>query len=118
MEVRCGSVGDVEPIARRAALVELSRGQRRRQFGELHQRVVDLIGQKVLRGLSVPTGGYLSTLVDGSPAELDRRLPYDPAKAKTLLTEAGYPNGFSIVIDCVNVARRCARRRPTSSSRS
>ena len=25
---------------------------------------------------------------------------YDPAKAKELLAEAGYPNGFSLVIDC------------------
>ena len=71
-----------------------------------HAINVDLIGQKVLRGLSTPTGGFLSTLVDGSPAELDRRLPYDPAKAKALLAEAGYPNGFSVVIDCVNVAWR------------
>ena len=71
-----------------------------------HAINVDLIGQKVLRGLSTPTGGFLSTLVDGSPADLDRRLPYDPAKAKALLAEAGYSNGFSIVIDCVNVAWR------------
>ena len=71
-----------------------------------HAINVELIGQKVLRGLAVPTGGFMSTLVDGSPAELDRRLPYDPAKAKALLAEAGYPNGFSVVLDCVNVAWR------------
>ncbi len=71
-----------------------------------HAINVELIGQKVLRGLAVPTGGFMSTLVDGSPAELDRRLPYDPAKAKALLVEAGYPNGFSVVLDCVNVAWR------------
>lgn len=67
---------------------------------------VDLIAQKVLRGLATPTGGFLSTRVDGSPTELDRRLPYDPAKARALLAEAGYPNGFSVVLDCVNVAWR------------
>jgi len=44
--------------------------------------------------------------VDGSPAELDRRLPYDPARARALLAEAGYPNGFSVTLDCVNVAWR------------
>jgi peptide/nickel transport system substrate-binding protein len=71
-----------------------------------HAINVELIVQKVLRGQGVPTGGYLSTRVDGSPAELDKRLPYDPAKAKALLAAAGYPNGFSVTLDCVNVAWR------------
>jgi peptide/nickel transport system substrate-binding protein len=67
---------------------------------------IDLIAQKVLRGLAVPTGAYLSARVDGSPAELDKRLPFDPTKAKALLAKAGYPNGFSVTLDCVNVAWR------------
>lgn len=67
---------------------------------------VGLITQKVLRGQGVPTGAFLSPRVDGSPAELDKRLPYDPAKAKALLAEAGYPNGFSVALDCVNVPWR------------
>jgi peptide/nickel transport system substrate-binding protein len=71
-----------------------------------HAINVDLIVQKVLRGLATPTGGYLSPRVDGSLAELDRRLPHDPAKAKALLAQAGYPNGFSVTLDCVNVAWR------------
>ena len=66
----------------------------------------ELIAQKVLRGLGAPTGGYLSTRIDGSPPELDKRLPFDPARARALLAEAGYPKGFSIVLDCVNVAWR------------
>lgn len=71
-----------------------------------HALNVDLIVQKVLRGQAVPTGAFLSTRVDGSLAELDRRLPHDPAKARALLAEAGYPNGFSVTLDCVNVAWR------------
>ena len=67
---------------------------------------VDLIVQKVLRGQGTPTGAFLSPRVDGSLAELDRRLPYDPARAKALLAEAGYPNGFSVTLDCVNIAYR------------
>jgi peptide/nickel transport system substrate-binding protein len=67
---------------------------------------VELIAQKVLRGQGVATGAFLSPRVDGSPPELDKRLPYDPAKARALLAEAGYPNGFSVTLDCVNVPWR------------
>jgi peptide/nickel transport system substrate-binding protein len=71
-----------------------------------HALDVELITQKVLRGQAVPTGAFLSPKVDGSPAELDKRLPYDPARAKALLAEAGYPNGFTVTLDCVNVPWR------------
>ncbi len=71
-----------------------------------HAINVPLIIDKVLRGQGVPTGAFLSPLVDGSPPDLDKRLPFDPAKAKALLAEAGYPNGFAVTLDCVNVAWR------------
>jgi peptide/nickel transport system substrate-binding protein len=71
-----------------------------------HAINVELIVQKVLRGQAVPTGAYLSSRVDGSPPELDKRLPYDPAKARALLAESGYPGGFAVTLDCVNVAWR------------
>jgi len=71
-----------------------------------HAINVDLIVQKVMRGLAAPTGALLSPKVDGSPADLDKRLAYDPARAKALLAEAGYPNGFSVPLDCVNVPWR------------
>jgi peptide/nickel transport system substrate-binding protein len=67
---------------------------------------VDLIARKVLHGMALPTGALLSSQVDGSPPELDRRLPFDPAKARVLLAEAGYPKGFAVTLDCVNVAWR------------
>ena len=71
-----------------------------------HAINVPLIIDKVLRGQAVPTGAFLSPLVDGSPAELDRRLPFDPVRARKLLADAGYPNGFAVTLDCVNVAWR------------
>lgn len=71
-----------------------------------HALNVDLIIAKVLRGQAVPTGAFISPLLDGSPRELDKRLPYDPPKARALLAEAGYPTGFSVTLDCVNIAYR------------
>jgi peptide/nickel transport system substrate-binding protein len=71
-----------------------------------HAVNVPLIIDKVLRGQAVPTGAFLSPMVEGSPAELDKRLPFDPAKARALLAQAGYPNGFAVTLDCVNVAWR------------
>ena len=71
-----------------------------------HAINVPLIIDKVLRGQAVPTGAFLSPRVDGSPAELDVRLPFDPARSRALLAEAGYPNGFVVTLDCVYVAWR------------
>ena len=71
-----------------------------------HAINVPLIIDKVLRGQAVPTGAFLSPRVEGSSPELDQRLPFDPARAKALLAEAGYPNGFAVTLDCVNVAWR------------
>ncbi|MBP7914177.1 MAG: ABC transporter substrate-binding protein [Vitreoscilla sp.] len=71
-----------------------------------HALNMDLITQKVLRGQAQPTGAFLSTKVNGSLPELDKRLPHDPAKARALLAEAGYPNGFAVTWDCLNIAYR------------
>ena len=69
---------------------------------------IDLIVKRVLRGEGVATGSFVSPLVDGYVPELEKRLPYDPAAAKALLKEAGYEKGFSVTLDCVNVAWRAA----------
>jgi peptide/nickel transport system substrate-binding protein len=71
-----------------------------------HALNIDLIVQKVLRGQATATGSLVSPRVDGYDKALDERLPYDPAKAKALLAEAGYPNGFGVTLDCVNVGYR------------
>jgi peptide/nickel transport system substrate-binding protein len=69
---------------------------------------IDAIVSKVLRGQATATGSHFSRLVDGSLPELDRRLAYDPKAARALLKEAGYPEGFSVTLDCVNASYRAA----------
>ena len=71
-----------------------------------HALNIDLIVQKVLRGQGTPTGSLVSPRVDGYDKDLDKRLPFDPARARALLAEAGYANGFGVTIDCVNVGYR------------
>lgn len=68
----------------------------------------DLIVKQVLRGEGTPTGSFVSPLVDGYNPAYERRPAANAAAAKALLTEAGYPNGFGVTMDCVNVAFRAA----------
>ncbi len=69
---------------------------------------IDAIVSKVLRGQATATGSYVSKLLDGYVPDLETRPKYDPAAARALLREAGYPNGFQVTLDCVNVAYRAA----------
>jgi len=59
---------------------------------------IDSIVAKVLRGQAKATGSFVSALVSGHLPELDRRL----------LKQAGYPNGFAVQLDCLNVTFRAA----------
>jgi len=67
---------------------------------------VDLIVTKVLRGQAGSTGSLFSPLVTGYVPELDKHLAFDPAAARAALKEAGYPDGFAVTLDCVNVTFR------------
>ena len=54
----------------------------------------DQIAKQLVQGGSrVPTAPCFPTQF-GCDGEIGARYPYDPAKAKQLLAEAGYPNGF------------------------
>ncbi|MBL0123238.1 MAG: ABC transporter substrate-binding protein [Betaproteobacteria bacterium] len=70
----------------------------------LYQAIdIEALKTSVMRGLSIPTGIPLPAGPGaGVPVEMEKRHPYDPAKAKKLLAEAGYPNGFGFTLHCPN----------------
>jgi len=63
---------------------------------------VNAIQKAVMRGGSAPTGLMIAPGIKGFPADLNKRLPYDPAAAQKLLAEAGYPQGFEVGMNCPN----------------
>jgi peptide/nickel transport system substrate-binding protein len=56
--------------------------------------------QQVLRGQAVPAGALLPPAAAGWSRELDQPSAADAAKAKALLAEAGYPEGFTVTLHC------------------
>jgi peptide/nickel transport system substrate-binding protein len=62
----------------------------------------DAIRQVVMRGQSQPAGVAMPPFVNGWTAELDQVPAVDLKKAKSLMSEAGYGDGFSITLNCPN----------------
>ena len=66
-----------------------------------HAIDIEAIQKNTMRGLSQPSGAMLPSPLTTTP-EIEKRLPYDRERAKKLLAEAGYPNGFEVTLDCPN----------------
>ena len=62
---------------------------------------IEALRARTMRGSALPTGGMTPSTLPSSP-EIEQRLPHDPAKAKQLLADAGYPSGFEVTLDCPN----------------
>jgi peptide/nickel transport system substrate-binding protein len=62
---------------------------------------IEALRRVTMRGQALPSGGITPSPL-GSTPEAEKRLPYDPNRAKQLLAEAGYPNGFGYTLDCPN----------------
>jgi len=82
---------------------------------EAFYRAIDerTIIAKVMRGHATPTALMVAPGVNGFDPAHAARLAYDPAQARRLLAEAGYPNGFDTGMDCptdryVNDGQICA----------
>jgi peptide/nickel transport system substrate-binding protein len=68
----------------------------------LYQSIdIEALKRQVMRGLATPTGVPFPTLAE-APGVKDERLAFDPAAARRLLAEAGYPKGFGFTLHCPN----------------
>lgn len=61
---------------------------------------VKALQSKVMRGAGGIGRAMFSPTIAGYDPRFDAVWPYDPMKAKQLLAAAGYPNGFSVELDC------------------
>jgi len=63
---------------------------------------LDAIRDKVMRGAATPSGLMVAPQINGHNPDLNNPYPYDPEKARALLAEAGYEDGFTLTMDCPN----------------
>lgn len=63
---------------------------------------IEAIRKKVMRGSATPSNLMVAPQINGFNPKLNKRLPFDVEKAKALLAEAGYPDGFEVTMDCPN----------------
>src|SRR5487761_852453 len=79
---------------------------------------IEAIKRTLMRGLSIPTGELVTPQVYGYDVAANTRPPFSIAKAKALLKQAGYPDGFEVTLDCPNDRYRRRWRRATIGSPS
>ena len=61
----------------------------------------DNIVKYLMNGFAKPAGQFQPKAVFGFDDSI-KRVSFDPAKAKKLLAEAGFPNGFEVIMDAPN----------------
>ena len=62
----------------------------------------DAIAKKIMRGAATPTGIMVGPGIRGFDPSINDRWETDLKGAKALMAEAGYPDGFTIGMDCPN----------------
>jgi peptide/nickel transport system substrate-binding protein len=63
---------------------------------------MNAIRDRIMGGTSHIAGIMVAPGVNGYDGSLDNRFPFDPAESKKLLSDAGYPDGFEVGMDCPN----------------
>jgi peptide/nickel transport system substrate-binding protein len=67
-----------------------------------HAINVPAILQTIMRGSAEEVSQLVSPAMSGYSTALSERPAFDPERAKALLAEAGYPDGFSFGLKCTN----------------
>src|SRR5713101_3144616 len=105
------TAGVVVPEAPVAALSELAFRVDKKPFSDRRVREalaislnLNSILDAVFQGSGAPTASLVPSALWGHNAALKPR-PYDPTRAKALLVEAGYPDGFSTDVWAIPVTR-------------
>ncbi len=74
-----------------------------------HAMDIETLRSGVLGGLTYPTGSIThSSRASFNDPEIEKRLPFDLPKARTLMAEAGYAQGFEVTLDCPNSSAMAA----------
>ena len=68
----------------------------------VHAIDVEAINRKIMRGTAVPAGLMVAPQINGFSATLNGRPAFDQSRARSLLSEAGYADGFEVAMDCPN----------------
>ncbi|MBB4265152.1 ABC transporter substrate-binding protein [Roseospira visakhapatnamensis] len=63
---------------------------------------IEAIRKKIMRGNSYPAALLIGPQIAGFDESLNERPAFDLERAKTLMAEAGYPDGFETGMDCPN----------------
>ncbi|TWO72087.1 ABC transporter substrate-binding protein [Caenimonas sedimenti] len=68
-----------------------------------HAVDIEAMRSRLMRGQALPTGSITPSPLGGyNDPDIEKRLPFDLARARALMAEAGYPQGFEVQLDCPN----------------
>ena len=63
---------------------------------------IEAIKSKIMRGSSRPAALMVAPQINGWSETIDKRPPFDLDRAKKLMADAGYAEGFEVTMDCPN----------------